>query len=291
MEGIAPEEMKVYEHCFAAAGAVQCGFCIPGMVISAKSLLDFNLNPTRTDMKQAIKGNLCRCNGYKKIEDAIIMAADFFREKKEIPPAPSSLQVVASRRKETLEEICSLVETDYTELSPVTTPFDALKGDAPLIHEDGNVMSRANLVRGNADEAISQSKYVVTRKYKTSWQEHGFMEPECCVAMPEGEDGLLIYTSCQMGIGYGVTEKFECEDGYPKSRFGTIGFMKASEAPELSVILCEPEEKDKLPYSLGAKGCGELCMIPTAPACTHAYYRLDGVFRQSLPLEHTPYRK
>ncbi len=93
-----------------------------------------------------------------------------------------------------------------------------------------------------------------------------------------------------MGIGYGVTEKFECVDGYPKSRFGTIGFMKASEAPELSVILCEPEEKDKLPYSLGAKGCGELCMIPTAPACAHAYYRLDGVFRQSLPLEHTPYR-
>ncbi len=52
------------------------------------------------------------------------------------------LAVVASRRKETLEEICSLVEIDYTELSPVTTPFDALKGDAPLIHEDGNVMSR-----------------------------------------------------------------------------------------------------------------------------------------------------
>ena len=784
VEGIAPEEMAVYEHCFAQAGAVQCGFCIPGMIISAKSLLDVNLNPTREDVKKAIKGNLCRCTGYKKIEEAILMAAEFFREGKPIPAAPEKLHmdehaqrldakekvngsglfaddlqiegmvyakpvyskypralinrvdaskarshpdclavllredvpcnktghikqdwdvimgegditryvgnvlaVVVSADKSKLEELCSLVEVDYTELTPITNPFDALKGDAPLIHPDGNIMSRANLVRGNADEAIKNSKYVVTRKYKTSWQEHGFMEPECCVAMPEGEDGLLIYTTSQsiydvqrecaqilqiprekvhcraplvgggfggkedmsvqqyaalaawklkkpvkvkytrqesldyhvkrhpmemefttacdengkltgmkgiiiadtgayaslggpvlhracthaagpynyqnvdifgmsvytnnvvsgafrgfgvtqscfatemninllaemvgidpwefrrrnvikpgdvlpngqtadantnmaacldalkdvyysggpyvgiacgfknsgtgmgkkdigrvllsveqgkvhirtsascmgqgigqmclteichvtdlspacfvfenadtvrtpdsgtstasrqtvmtgeaarrageklrlaldegksleelegrefygefsaitdplgaikenpishisysygaqaivlneegrivkavsafdvgtpvniqsvegqieggmlMGIGYGVTEKFECVDGYPKSKFGTIGFMRATEAPELEVILCRPAEEDKLPYSLGAKGCGELCMIPTAPACAHAYYRYDGQFRQQLPLENTPYRK
>ena len=58
--------------------------------------------------------------------------------------------------------------------------------------------------------------------------------------------------------------------------FGTIGFMRADTAPELEVILCQPAEADKLPYSLGAKGCGELCMIPSAPACAHAYYRYDG---------------
>lgn len=94
-----------------------------------------------------------------------------------------------------------------------------------------------------------------------------------------------------MGIGYGVTEEFKCENGYPTSKFGTIGFMRADQAPELEVILCQPKEEDKLPYSLGAKGCGELCMIPTAPACAHAYYRLDGKFRQSLPLKETYYRK
>ena len=99
------------------------------------------------------------------------------------------------------------------------------------------------------------------------------------------EGGML------MGIGYGVTEKFECVDGYTKSRFGTIGFMRADAAPELQVILCEPKEEDKLPFSLGAKGCGELCMIPTAPACALAYYRYDGKFRQELPLADTPYRK
>ncbi|MBQ9515390.1 MAG: selenium-dependent xanthine dehydrogenase [Ruminococcus sp.] len=782
VEGIPADEMRVYEHCFAEAGAVQCGFCIPGMVISAKSLLDTNLSPTREDVKKAIKGNLCRCTGYKKIEDAILMAADFFREHRAIPKPPTDLHmnehaqridakekvngtgifaddivpdgmlyakclyskyprarinkidvsralthedcveillkddvpcnnighikqdwdvmlgegditkyvgnvlaVVAATKAESLPEILDLIEVDYTELEPLTNPYDALKGDAPLIHEDGNVMSRANLVRGNADEAIKNSKFVVTRKYKTSWQEHGFMEPECCVAAPEGEDGLLIYTSSQsiydvrrecskalglppekvhvraplvgggfggkedmsvqpyaalmayvtkrpvkvkysrqesldyhvkrhpmemefttacdengiltgmkgiiiadtgayaslggpvlhracthaagpynyqnidifgmsvytnntpsgafrgfgvtqscfatesninllaemvgidpwefrrrnaikpgdilpngqtadpntnmaacldavkelyysekyvglacgfknsgtgmgkkdigrvllsvedgrihirtsaacmgqgigqmvlteichvsgldpalfihetadtvrtpdagtstasrqtvmtgeaarrageklraalegktladlegmeffgeysaktdplgaikenpvshisysygvqvivldddgrikkavsafdvgtpvniqsvegqieggmvMGIGYGVTEKFEIEGGYPKSRFGRIGFMRADEAPELEVILCQPDEKDKLPFSLGAKGCGELCMIPTAPACALAYYKYDGKFRQSLPLDDTPYRK
>ena len=782
VEGIDPAEMAVYEHCFAQAGAVQCGFCIPGMIISAKSLLDVNLTPTRKDVKQAIRGNLCRCTGYRKIEDAILMAAEFFREKKPIPEAPKTLHmnehakridavekvngtglfaddlkfegmlyakcvfsrypraridridvskaiqhpdcvevltkedvpcnkighikqdwdvmmgvgditrymgnvlaVVATNKKEKLEEIAALVEVDYTPLEPVTSPFDALRGDAPLLHEDGNVMSRANLVRGNADEAIKNSKYVVTRKYKTSWQEHGFMEPECAVALPEGEDGLLIYTTSQsiydvqrecskmlglppekvhcraplvgggfggkedmsvqpyaalmawvtkkpvkvkytrqeslayhvkrhpmemefttacdengrltgmkgiiiadtgayaslggpvlhracthaagpynyqnidifgmsvytnnvpsgafrgfgvtqscfatemninllaemagidpwefrrrnaiqpgdvlpngqtadpntnmaacldavkdvfyankyagiacgfknsgtgmgkkdigrvllsveggkihirtsascmgqgigqmvlteichvteldpalflfeaadtvrtpdagtstasrqtvmtgeaarrvgeqlkaaldghsladlegreflgeysaqtdplgaikenpishisysygaqviilndegkitkavsafdvgtpvniqsvegqieggmlMGIGYGVTEKIDIEDGVFHSRFGTIGFMRADAAPELEVILCRPAEGDELPYSLGAKGCGELCMIPTAPACAHAYYRYDGKFRQSLPLEDTPYRK
>lgn len=783
VEGIDPEEMKIYEHCFADAGAVQCGFCIPGMILSAKSLLDTNLSPTREEVKKAIRGNLCRCTGYKKIEDAILLAADFFRDQLEIPLPPTALHmnehfkridaaekvngagiftddiyipgmlytkclyskyprarinridvskalehpdcveiltkkdvpcnkighikqdwdilmgegditryvgnalaVVATNRMESLEEILSLIDVDYTELPAITSPYDALKGDAPLIHEDGNIMSRANLVRGNADEAIKKSKYVVTRKYKTSWQEHGFMEPECCVALPEGEDGLLIYTTSQsiydvqrecaqmlniprekvhchaplvgggfggkedmsvqqyaalmawytkkpvkvkysrqesldyhvkrhpmemefttacdenghltamkgviiadtgayaslggpvlhracthaagpynyqnidifgmsvytnnvvsgayrgfgvtqscfatemninllaemagldawefrrrnaikpgdvlpngqtadpntnmeacldavkdiyyanpyagiacgfknagtgmgkmdvgrvllsvehgkihirtsascmgqgigqmvlteichvtgldpalfifehadtirtpdsgtstasrqtvvtgeaarrageklkcaldngnslpdlegqeffgeysaktdplgaikdnpvshvsysygtqivilnedgkitkavsafdvgtpvniqsvegqieggmiMGIGYGVTEEFKCENGYPTSKFGTIGFMRADEAPELEVILCEPKEENKLPYSFGAKGCGELCMIPTAPACAHAYYRLDGTFRQSLPLKNTYYRK
>ncbi|MBO6269354.1 MAG: 2Fe-2S iron-sulfur cluster binding domain-containing protein, partial [Clostridium sp.] len=93
VEGIDPSEMKIYEYCFAEAGAVQCGFCIPGMIISAKSLLDVNLNPTRKDVKEAIRGNLCRCTGYKKIEDAILLAAEFFREKKAIPENPKTLQM------------------------------------------------------------------------------------------------------------------------------------------------------------------------------------------------------
>lgn len=77
-------------------------------------------------------------------------------------------------------------------------------------------MSRANLIRGNADEAIKNSKYVVTRKYKTTWQEHGFMEPECCVALPEGEDGLLLYTTSQSI--YDVQRETAAMFGWPKER-------------------------------------------------------------------------
>ena len=107
------------------------------------------------------------------------------------------LAVVAAENPDALDEIASLVEVDYTPLTPVTTPEDALKFDAPLIHPDGNVMSRSALRRGDADAAIRASRYVVTRKYRTGWQEHGFLEPECAVALPEGEDGILVYTSSQ----------------------------------------------------------------------------------------------
>ncbi len=85
VEGLSGREKEVYTHCFGEAGAVQCGFCIPGMVISAKALIDENKNPTRADVKAAIKGNICRCTGYVKIEDAILMAAEFFREDRPVP--------------------------------------------------------------------------------------------------------------------------------------------------------------------------------------------------------------
>jgi selenium-dependent xanthine dehydrogenase len=84
-EGLSAREKEVYAFCFAAAGAVQCGFCTPGMVLAAKALLDINPLPTRADVKKAIRPNLCRCTGYVKIEDAILLAAGFFREGRPIP--------------------------------------------------------------------------------------------------------------------------------------------------------------------------------------------------------------
>lgn len=78
-EGLSDKERAIYIYAFSKAGAVQCGFCIPGMVICAKALLDRNPNPTRDDVKSAIKNNLCRCTGYKKIEEAILLAAEMFR--------------------------------------------------------------------------------------------------------------------------------------------------------------------------------------------------------------------
>lgn len=294
VEGIPEEEMKVYVHCFAEAGAVQCGFCIPGMIISAKALLDGNLNPTRQDVKKAIHGNICRCTGYKKIEEAILMAADFFREKREIPgeeaeggitrrfkrvdaeekvrgtgryvddivlpdmayakalrsPYPrcrinhihiekalahpdcvavytakdvpenicghikkdwdvmipegsitryvgDALALAVVNHRENLDEVLSLIEVDAEELQPVTDPRKALEEDAPKVHEEGNLLAKKQCIRGDADAAIRNSKYVVTRHYSLPFTDHAFMEPECAVAFPKGEDGVHLYTSGQ----------------------------------------------------------------------------------------------
>jgi CO/xanthine dehydrogenase Mo-binding subunit len=91
-----------------------------------------------------------------------------------------------------------------------------------------------------------------------------------------------------MGLGYALTEELIVEGGYPKTKLGTLGLMRATEAPELEVILVQG--RGKIPEAYGAKGVGELCMIPTAPACSHAYYRYDGKFRNKLPLKDTYYK-
>lgn len=325
VEGLSPREKEVYAHCFAQAGAVQCGFCIPGMVISAKSLLDTNLNPTREDVKKAIRGNICRCTGYKKIEDAIMDAARYFREQLEVPVQADSALVgesyqrvdaklkvtgeatyvddivlpgmlyakalrskyprarvnkidlskarahedcvtvitaedvpnnkcghlrkdwdvliaegnitryigdaivlAVTRHKETLDEVLNLVEVDYTELEPVTNPIDALKEGAPKVHSAGNLLTREVCRRGNADEAIANSKYVVSKHYSVPFSDHAFMEPECAIAFPEN-GGLHLYTSSQSvydeqhEIAYILnveSEQIICESMYVGGGFG-----------------------------------------------------------------------
>ena len=293
VEGLSEREKEVYVYAFGEAGAVQCGFCIPGMVISAKALLDTNLNPTKEEVKKAIMGNICRCTGYVKIEEAILLAAKMFRENLPIPESNSTgkigehlaridakekvlatgefvddieldgmiyakalrsaypraivkdirlekalahpdcvriltaedvpfnktghivpdwdvliakgdttryigdaIVLVASKRKETLEEIVSLVEVDYEVLTPLTDPKEAMKEDAPKLHPKGNILTKEMISRGNVDEAIKNSKYVVTNHYSVPMTDHAFMEPECAIGIPDGE-GLLMYTASQ----------------------------------------------------------------------------------------------
>lgn len=294
IEGLSEREQAVYAHCFAEAGAVQCGYCTPGMIISAKSLLDKNPDPSLDDVKKAIKGNICRCTGYKKIEEAILMAATYFRENLSVPdhqeeprldkryqrvdakikalgkglyaddfrisgllhakavrsahPRARVLSIdsseaekhpdfvciltskdvphniighikqdwpvfipvgeitrytgdaiclVVGKDPETLEKLASLVAVSYEVLPPVLTMQEALKDDAPHLHEGGNVLSAEHIKRGDVDAAIKKAKHVITRTYTTPYTEHAFMEPECAVALPEGKDGVLVHTSGQ----------------------------------------------------------------------------------------------
>ena len=87
VEGLSEAEREAFVYAFGAVGAVQCGFCIPGMVIAGKALLDQNPNPTEAEIKKAIRGNVCRCTGYKKIIEGIALAGAILRGEASVDPA------------------------------------------------------------------------------------------------------------------------------------------------------------------------------------------------------------
>ncbi len=77
IEGVGDgEKPDLLQEAFIETGAVQCGFCTPGMILAAKKLLEENPYPAEEEIKRGISGNLCRCTGYQKIIDAIRLAAD-----------------------------------------------------------------------------------------------------------------------------------------------------------------------------------------------------------------------
>jgi xanthine dehydrogenase E subunit len=81
IEGVTPgDDLSPLQQSFLDNGAVQCGFCTPGMILSAKALLDHNSTPTEAEIREAISGNLCRCTGYTQIVEAIQSVAEGSKE-------------------------------------------------------------------------------------------------------------------------------------------------------------------------------------------------------------------
>jgi carbon-monoxide dehydrogenase small subunit len=82
IEGLSEgEKLHPIQEAFLKHGAIQCGFCTPGMVMSAKAFLDENPEPTKIEIRKAISGNLCRCTGYQHIVDSIMAASKIMQKK------------------------------------------------------------------------------------------------------------------------------------------------------------------------------------------------------------------
>jgi selenium-dependent xanthine dehydrogenase len=133
-----------------------------------------------------------------------------------------AVALVVSRRKESLDTIKALVRVDYEELEPVTSPQAAMAEGAPLIHgKERNVLSHEHLVRGDAEAALARSAHVVSRHYSVPFTEHAFMEPECAIALPDEDEGLVLYSAGQSIYD----EQRECARmlGIPKEKIHVKG--------------------------------------------------------------------
>ena len=294
VEGLTDWESQVYTYAYGEAGAVQCGFCIPGMVMCTKALLDKNPDPTEDEIKYALRNNYCRCTGYVKIIAAVKLAAMIMRDSRipeksaddwklgsrvhrldveekvlgygkypddfyldgmcygsalrskyprarvlsidtaaakalpgvitvltagDIPGENKighlkhdqytmipvgglthylgdAIALVAAEDMETVEKAKKLIKVEYEVLPAVHNMEEAAAPDAPLVfdEEDSNVQAYKHVSRGNAEEAIRNSKHVISHHFETPWTEHAFLEPECAVAYME-EDGHVMVIS------------------------------------------------------------------------------------------------
>ena len=292
-EGLEPTIRQQWADSFAVAGASQCGFCSPGIVIKGEGLLAKHPEPTRDEVAHALLGNLCRCTGYVKIIDAIMLVAAARRGEPLPEPggdgvgaralryradelalgdkpfvadltAPGMLHgalrysdhprarvlsidttraealpgvvrvltgadvpgrnalgtltqdwrqfvpagevtsyvgdvlaTVAAESRETARAAAALIEVEYDVLEPVRDPFASMSPDAPLLHDEGNVLSTSLVQRGDVEAALAEATHVVSRSFKTQYIEHAFLEPEAALAVPGEAPTLHVYSQGQ----------------------------------------------------------------------------------------------
>jgi aldehyde oxidoreductase len=114
IEGLGAYRQRVFANAFAEKGGVQCGFCIPGIVMRSNTLINQNANPSATDVEKALTPNLCRCTGYKKIIDSVLYAAQAIRDEEEIPQ-PVGEGAIGSRQPKYQAQKLVLGQHDYID--------------------------------------------------------------------------------------------------------------------------------------------------------------------------------
>ncbi len=285
------------QQAFIDRGGVQCGFCTPGMVMSAKALLDANPDPSAEEIRAHLtkNRNTCRCTGYIKIIEAIELAAarmagrpvpphlataeedrdshsliaeyavgavtgatrygDDIKEEnmlygkilwaahphakilnidtseaeampgvaavvtaRDIPgknqagivirdqPAIAfdkvryigdSLAAVFAERPDIARAAVEKIRVDYEVLPGVFSPEEAARPDAPRVHEKGNLLHHATLIRGDVDAAFKECAVIAEGEYTTPFIEHGFLEPESGIAYPTDDGGVVVKIGTQ----------------------------------------------------------------------------------------------
>jgi len=130
IEGLAPKgSLDIVQDAFEQTGALQCGFCQPGMMLSARALLDENPNPTLADIRKALSGNLCRCTGYTKVLEGVLMAAIAEQRTQDgLPLAEASEEAYAQMRAARAAVIRIGADRDCRALDVVTDTDTAEEG-------------------------------------------------------------------------------------------------------------------------------------------------------------------
>ncbi len=294
IEGFPENVRRTLARAFVAKGAVQCGYCTPGILSRAKILLQNNPNPSRADVVKALNANVCRCTGYVKIIDAVLLAAQALRENQEIAweqktgigysypkyeayekalglspyvndlkfegmlygvlkfsehPRARVLKIdvsaveklsgvirvfdaqdipgqryqgllvkdwpmmvaigeetrcisdvvagVVAESEDLARRAAEAIRVEYEVLEPVTEATEAARS-AIRIHERGNLLKETVIRRGEpVDQVFARSTHVVEGVFETPFVEHAFLETEASIALPDGKDGVTVYSQGQ----------------------------------------------------------------------------------------------
>ncbi|MBF0363097.1 MAG: selenium-dependent xanthine dehydrogenase [Oligoflexia bacterium] len=312
-DGLDQKLQEIFSICFVEKGGIQCGFCTPGIVMSAAALLKKNPHPSREEVVAAINRNLCRCTGYHKVVDSILYASEVIQGKENLPTKKmqssrsklgesqpkydsyktvlgmrpfvcdlfvdnmhfgalklsdhprarvvkidysEALQVAGVKKVITAKDIpgkqyvglivrdwpvliaegeethylgdvlaivvatseeiarvaASKIKVNYDVLEPVVDVDLAQMPASPIVHPKiphstysaksvGNVLSVCHVEKGSVEVGIKNSAFIAEGTYTTQRIEHGFLEPECALAIPNPKNSsnydLLLYSQGQ----------------------------------------------------------------------------------------------